>query len=413
MAASAEYSSLPFDEAIRYFRDKVDLPTQAWTDLWEGMHTRAFTVAGAVQDGLLCDLRRAVDKAISEGTTLESFRKDFDALVERHGWAHKGGRAWRSKVIYEANVSTAYSAGHYKRMTDPAVRAAMPYWRYVRSSSEHPRPEHLAWVNVILRWDDPWWDEHYPPNGWGCKCGVVAMTPRQVDRLQAEEAGGAFPVRREAPAAAHRNWVNPASGEEIRVPRGVDPGWGYNPGRAAWGKPLSREVMDSWRAQGGSAWERLTGGNWESAGRPERLPARDPRAHLGPRLTSQAEMHDALRAILGGEERAYSWGGGSVLANAETLSRHMPPARSQYLPLLPELLEDPEEVWLAFERHRGTGMVVLRQRLIRVVRVEPDRTLLAVAQARKGLMEAWTMIPLTKDKAYLQAQRSGMLLHSK
>lgn len=41
------------------------------------------------------------------------------------------------------------------------------------------------------------------------------------------------------------------------------------------------------------------------------------------------------------------------------------------------------------------------------------RPLLAVAQARKVLMEAWTMIPLTKDKAYLQAQRSGMLLHSK
>lgn len=39
--------------------------------------------------------------------------------------------------------------------------------------------------------------------------------------------------------------------------------------------------------------------------------------------------------------------------------------------------------------------------------------MLAVSQARKGLMEAWTMIPLTKDKAYLQAQRSGMLLHSK
>ena len=103
----AEYQSLPFRESIQFFRQKLNLPTRAWTDIWEGMHSRAFVVAGAVQTELLTDFRTAIDKAIVDGTTLQEFRKDFDKIVNRHGWSYKGGRGWRSRVIYETNLRTA------------------------------------------------------------------------------------------------------------------------------------------------------------------------------------------------------------------------------------------------------------------------------------------------------------------
>jgi hypothetical protein len=38
------------------------------------------------------DFRVAVEKAIAEGTTLQEFRKDFDAIVATHGWSYKGSR---------------------------------------------------------------------------------------------------------------------------------------------------------------------------------------------------------------------------------------------------------------------------------------------------------------------------------
>lgn len=30
-------------------------------------------------------------------------------------------------------------------------------------------------MKLTLRHDHPFWDTHFPPNGWGCKCRVVAV----------------------------------------------------------------------------------------------------------------------------------------------------------------------------------------------------------------------------------------------
>lgn len=160
---------LPFDEAIAYFRQKgVNLPTKTWADLWEGMHSKAFVVAGATKSGLLSDLRSAVDSAISKGTTLADFRKSFDAAVNKAGWWDFNGEyGWRTGTIFNTNVSVAYAAGRWKQMTDPDVLAAFPYWRYRTQGDGHVRPLHASWDNVVLLASDPWWQTHYPPNGWG------------------------------------------------------------------------------------------------------------------------------------------------------------------------------------------------------------------------------------------------------
>lgn len=167
MPLSAEYINLPFEEAIEFFRQKLNLPTRTWKDILKGAHSRAFVVAGAIKEELIDDLRTSVGKGLIEGTTLNQFRKDFDNIVQKHGWTYKGGTAWRTAVIFNTNLSVAYSAGHWKQMTDPDVVKARPYFRYVGSSSAEPRTEHMKWYNLVLPADDPWWDTHYPPNGWG------------------------------------------------------------------------------------------------------------------------------------------------------------------------------------------------------------------------------------------------------
>ena len=232
MSASAEYMNLPFDEAIAFFRAKLNMPTATWKTLWKEMHARAFSVAGAMKEELIQDLREAIEKGIAEGTTLAEFRKAFDAIIQRHGWAYKGGKAWRTAVMFNTNLSVAYAKGHWDQMTDPDVLKARPYLRYVRSYAANPRPEHQAWANTILPADDPWWDTHYPPNGWGCKCGVVSHSAREVTRLKAEEANGPHPVRTKAPKTEHYEWADKDTGEVHQIPKGIDPGWDYNVGKA-------------------------------------------------------------------------------------------------------------------------------------------------------------------------------------
>jgi uncharacterized protein with gpF-like domain len=241
---AVDYGSLPFLEAIEFFRNKLNLPTQRWDDLLGAAHDRAFVVAGAMQADLLMDLRAAVDKAIAEGTTLETFRKDFKRIVAERGWTGwtgegtKGGRAWRTRVIYETNVFSSYSAGRYRQMKE--VAASRPYWRYRHSdASVVPRAEHVAWDGVILRHDDPFWAAHTPPNGWGCKCYIETLAERDLKKA------GLKPTPKEK---IRFNDEDPKTG----LPQGVDKGWDYQPGASVADElaQFQRAKVDSLIAQG-------------------------------------------------------------------------------------------------------------------------------------------------------------------
>lgn len=207
--AEARYGALPFQEAIDFHRGKLSIPTEHWDDLWREQHDVGFMVAGATKAELLEDLRAAVDSSIAEGTTLQQFQKRFDKTVAEHGWEYYGTRAWRTKLIFETNLFSAYQAGRYAQMTDPDVLKARPYWQYKHYNSKKPREQHAAWNGLILPAGDPWWSTHYPPNGFNCRCTVFTLAPRDL--------------RREGLSVSS---APPEDG-------GVDPGFAYAPGATA------------------------------------------------------------------------------------------------------------------------------------------------------------------------------------
>ena len=86
----------PFQAQLDFFRAKLNLPTERWDDIMRSAHDRAFIVAGAAKADLLQDLRQAVDDVIAKGGSIGAFRKDFAAIVARHGWTGwTGGRTGR------------------------------------------------------------------------------------------------------------------------------------------------------------------------------------------------------------------------------------------------------------------------------------------------------------------------------
>ncbi len=209
-----------FQEQIDFLRRKLNLPSESWRDIQSAAHDRAFVVAGATKADLLHDLRKAVDQAV-KGGSIGEFRKNFAELVAKHGWTGwtgegtKAGEAWRTRVIYQTNLMTSYAAGRRAQLLDPDLVERRPFWRYVHNDSvTHPRPQHKRWgdMKLTLRHDHPFWETHFPPNGWGCKCRVVAVAaPGDGDGTEPPEG-----------------WAqtDPAT----VAPVGIDEGWGYAPG---------------------------------------------------------------------------------------------------------------------------------------------------------------------------------------
>jgi uncharacterized protein with gpF-like domain len=218
--------SLPFLEQIAFFRKKLNVPTARWDDLWKDQHAKGFMIAGAMKADLLNDFRQAVDKAIAGGSTLADFRQNFDKIVEKHGWSYKGGRNWRTRVIYDTNVRQSFNAGRWEQLTDPDVKAFYGYLIYRHGDSVQPRPEHLAWDGTVLPADDPWWNTHMPQNGWGCKCRVFAATREEFTAAGSKGSAPPSPI-------------DPKTGE----PAGIDKGFGYNVGKAK--MEQSHKILES------------------------------------------------------------------------------------------------------------------------------------------------------------------------
>ena len=358
--AEAAYGSLPFAEQIAFFRRKLNLPTESWADVYKHEHDWAFVVAGANRDAIVADFRAAVEKAIADGTTLQEFRRDFDAIVARHGWDYSGGRNWRSRVIYDTNLNTSYAAGRWQQLQ------SAPFWQYEHADwVEHPRPLHVAWDGLVLAKDDPWWQTHYPPNGWGCHCKVRGLWPRDLQRL-----GKAGPDQ-----APQVQWLereigknSPLGPRVVRVPEGIDPGFEYAPGAARLRSAIPPERPDLPGSMGAAGLPNRRPQDALPAPRPFPADQLLPKGlapqdyamaflgRLGASIDKPAIFEDVAgeRLVVGKE--LFQQPDGQWKADKRE--------RGPYMALLAQALQKPDEIWARLEWHYAQKKAVVRRRYI-------------------------------------------------
>lgn len=227
----------PFQEQVDFFRKKINLPSERWDDIWKSAHDRAFIVAGAMKADLVSDFRTAVDRSIAEGKSLEWFRSEFDNIVQKHGWSgwtgegSKKGRDWRTRVIYQTNMSASYAAGRWQQLNDPDLIKIRPYFTYHHADGvRHPRPLHVSWNGFTAPRDHPFWPTHACPNGYFCHCFITAASQSDY------EAAKSF--FKDSPPVGWDK-IDPKTGEQV----GIDKGFGYAPGANA-DKPMRSFVQD-------------------------------------------------------------------------------------------------------------------------------------------------------------------------
>lgn len=248
------------EKAVEYLKSKGFTFSWDWHETWQEAHAKAFTVAKAMDMDILQDIREMVRQSIEQGITFKEFQKGLEPQLRAKGWwgrkVVKGpdgndqevqlGSPLRLKTIYRTNLQTSYMAGRYKEQIDNSDDR--PWWQYNAVLDMRTRASHAALHGKVFRHDDPFWDTHYPPNGWGCRCRVRALNKDEIDEkeIKPETAAGRITMEdrvidekggKTMPVAVYHD---PLSG--IRT--ATDPGWSYNPGKAAWQPDLDNYSYD-------------------------------------------------------------------------------------------------------------------------------------------------------------------------
>lgn len=242
--------NIPFEEMKEYIAGKrAVLPTDTWRDIQQSAHSKAFVIAGVTKTEFLTDVLDILKVQSENGVSFSDFRKQFREKVAQHGWTNYNAelnglgklenssrkyKAWRTQVIYNTNMRTAFAAGRWEQMNSETSAENFPYLVYRHNYygiSKEPRAEHLAYNGIVLPKNHSFWASHYPPNGFGCKCGVEQLTKREAQRefvksgISSETFTGEYGFERAEKAV--EKYAKSLKEDDAKLEKS---GWAYNPG---------------------------------------------------------------------------------------------------------------------------------------------------------------------------------------
>lgn len=249
--------------AVDYLKAKGYNITWNWQEQLEEAHARAFTVAKVTRAEILETLHQATLDAIEQGIPEREFIKNLEPKLRELGWWGKQaivdsqgivelsemGSPRRLRTILRTNKSTAYHAGRYAEQMANADE--QPYWQYVAVRDSRTRASHLALHGKIYRYDDPIWETFYPPNDWGCRCRVRALSEFRLKKqgLTVSQSDGKIEtdwalagVDKRTGEETHTK-ISRFTTEKGTIKTGA--GWNYNVGKAAVGSDIAviRKVL--------------------------------------------------------------------------------------------------------------------------------------------------------------------------
>jgi SPP1 gp7 family putative phage head morphogenesis protein len=140
-----------------------------------------FAAARSASEKLTERVQREIVRSIEEGEPADEVVKRIqeNAREEFHDWS----RAY-AETVYRTNMATAYQAGEFRELQDPAVAEVIVGLEFSAVGDSDTRPEHAALDGMIAATTDPIWNPHSPPIGYNCRCSTI-----RVDRFDAEARG--------------------------------------------------------------------------------------------------------------------------------------------------------------------------------------------------------------------------------
>lgn len=159
--------------AVDFTTPDAAMLTRLTRDVWQ------FSAAKNYQE--LRDLTLALRDDSGKLREWDDFKEAAEKISEKYN------ETWlRSE--YNFSIAASQNAARWTEFEKEAD--IIPYLKYQTVGDSAVRDSHRILDGIVKRMDDPFWDENFPPNGWGCRCEAL----QELDGEKSETPADKMPM---------------------------------------------------------------------------------------------------------------------------------------------------------------------------------------------------------------------------
>jgi len=170
----------PHEEAIALIEGKPIVTREVFDQMLPELRARAFTITGVEGANVMQRVRDLIADLPRGSTWAESKAGIVDELSPFLG----DGAERRAEVLLRTHGFQAFQASNWRVAQEDEDTTHL---QYLATEDDNVRDSHLALNGLILPKNDPFWDTHFPPWEWGCRCRTRAINPDFLAEAKAED----------------------------------------------------------------------------------------------------------------------------------------------------------------------------------------------------------------------------------
>jgi len=204
---------------VTFLEAVSEMVTRAPVTLHDAAERTALRIAQLYSEERVAAFVKSADEAVTErvqGMIAEALRTGEGEgsigarIVEEVDKIREVSDPWSeayARMAFRTNVNTAVTAGRFRQVQDPDVRAVIPAFQFQTAGPSVDaggvtRTNHAAANGLIFTVENPVWNQIAPLLGYSCRCGAAFMSLPQLRRLNRLNSDGTVKESR-LPSGAH------------------------------------------------------------------------------------------------------------------------------------------------------------------------------------------------------------------
>ncbi len=176
-------------QAVAVLRRRLDIPMNQLKELSTKFERQAIQVLQGVSDVTETALQKTLVDLTVKGEHVREGVKGLHVAFDNLGITPVN--SFQVEAIFRTQTQMAYSAGQWNTLQDPDIQEILWGYKYVTVGDDRVRDNHIGLEGTTLPKEDPFWEAHWTPNGWACRCKIIPIyESRDIVQPKAVEIDG-------------------------------------------------------------------------------------------------------------------------------------------------------------------------------------------------------------------------------